>query len=240
MSCCGSRATCRSHAGIWSVVRRARGLRARNKGTRTIRAQLRGLLPLRLTRRSAASRSWRGTLTFTMRAAASPAAGICHRLRHYDCCMALGELWRRSTRCARSARSTTFTIRSARSWTDSLQDGRRATLVCAGLCRHQAHASAPDRRRTRSWSTAMLPGAGQVSAQHLAKGDHAGRPCRLFPLICDVVAHAPADTGMRHFLFIAPPIAVLAGCGTRRDAVPASMHSVRSPRRPDWRSSFFA
>ncbi len=33
------------------------------------------------------------------------------------------------------------------------------------------------------------------------------------PLICDVVAHAPGDTGMRHFLFIAPPIAVLAGLG---------------------------
>jgi hypothetical protein len=35
----------------------------------------------------------------------------------------------------------------------------------------------------------------------------------LFPLICDVIAHAPGDTGMRHFLFIAPPIAVLAGLG---------------------------
>jgi hypothetical protein len=34
-----------------------------------------------------------------------------------------------------------------------------------------------------------------------------------FPLLCDVIAHAPADTGMRHFLFIAPPIAVLAGLG---------------------------
>jgi hypothetical protein len=34
-----------------------------------------------------------------------------------------------------------------------------------------------------------------------------------FPLLCDVAAHAPADTGMRHFLFIAPPIAVLAGLG---------------------------
>ena len=35
----------------------------------------------------------------------------------------------------------------------------------------------------------------------------------LFPLVCDVVAHAPGDTGMRHFLFVAPPIAVLAGLG---------------------------
>ena len=35
----------------------------------------------------------------------------------------------------------------------------------------------------------------------------------LFPLICDVVMRGPADTGMRHFLFTLPPIAVLAGLG---------------------------
>jgi len=34
-----------------------------------------------------------------------------------------------------------------------------------------------------------------------------------FPLICEVIMHGPADTGMRHFLFTAPPIAVLAGLG---------------------------
>jgi hypothetical protein len=35
----------------------------------------------------------------------------------------------------------------------------------------------------------------------------------LFPLACDVIANAPGDTGMRHFLFTVPPIAVLAGLG---------------------------
>ena len=35
----------------------------------------------------------------------------------------------------------------------------------------------------------------------------------LLPLICAVVVHAPGDTGMRHFLFVVPPIAVLAGLG---------------------------
>lgn len=35
----------------------------------------------------------------------------------------------------------------------------------------------------------------------------------LFPLICDVAMRGPADTGMRHFLFTLPPIAVLAGLG---------------------------
>jgi hypothetical protein len=34
-----------------------------------------------------------------------------------------------------------------------------------------------------------------------------------FPLICDVAAGGPAFTGMRHFLFTVPPIAVLAGLG---------------------------
>jgi hypothetical protein len=35
----------------------------------------------------------------------------------------------------------------------------------------------------------------------------------LIPLACDVVANVPGDTGMRHFLFTVPPIAVLAGLG---------------------------
>jgi hypothetical protein len=33
------------------------------------------------------------------------------------------------------------------------------------------------------------------------------------PLICDVIARGPAFSGMRHFLFTMPPIAVLAGLG---------------------------
>lgn len=35
----------------------------------------------------------------------------------------------------------------------------------------------------------------------------------LFPILCQVVVDGPADTGMRHFLFTVPPIAVLAGIG---------------------------
>ena len=35
----------------------------------------------------------------------------------------------------------------------------------------------------------------------------------LLPLICDVIARGPAFSGMRHFLFTVPPIAVLAGLG---------------------------
>lgn len=35
----------------------------------------------------------------------------------------------------------------------------------------------------------------------------------LAPVICDVVVRGPADSGLRHFLFTLPPIAVLAGLG---------------------------
>jgi hypothetical protein len=35
----------------------------------------------------------------------------------------------------------------------------------------------------------------------------------LFPLACHVVGHGPAFTGIRHFLFVVPPFAVLAGIG---------------------------
>jgi hypothetical protein len=35
----------------------------------------------------------------------------------------------------------------------------------------------------------------------------------IFPLACQVVGHGPAFTGLRHFLFVIPPLAALAGIG---------------------------
>ena len=35
----------------------------------------------------------------------------------------------------------------------------------------------------------------------------------LFPVACQVVTHGPAFSGLRHFLFVVPPLAVLAGIG---------------------------
>ena len=35
----------------------------------------------------------------------------------------------------------------------------------------------------------------------------------LFPVICEVTSHGPAFSGMRHFMFVVPPLAVLAGIG---------------------------
>ena len=43
----------------------------------------------------------------------------------------------------------------------------------------------------------------------------------LFPLACQVIGHGPAFTGMRHFLFVVPPIAALAAIGL--DAVLAAL-----------------
>lgn len=40
-----------------------------------------------------------------------------------------------------------------------------------------------------------------------------------FPLLCEAIAHGPAFCGLRHFLFVLPPMAVLAGVGL--DAVVA-------------------
>jgi hypothetical protein len=34
-----------------------------------------------------------------------------------------------------------------------------------------------------------------------------------FPLSCQIIGHGPSDTGMRHFLFVVPPLAALAGFG---------------------------
>jgi hypothetical protein len=35
----------------------------------------------------------------------------------------------------------------------------------------------------------------------------------VFPVLCEVIDHGPAFTGMRHFLFVVPVVAVLAGVG---------------------------
>src|SRR5882757_653916 len=34
-----------------------------------------------------------------------------------------------------------------------------------------------------------------------------------FPLACQVICHGPAFTGLRHFLFVIPALAILAGIG---------------------------
>jgi hypothetical protein len=61
---------------------------------------------------------------------------------------------------------------------------------------------------------AMLPrGEGDVANASSRKEIALIALAAFFPLICDVIASGPAFSGMRHFLFTVPPIAVLAGLG---------------------------
>jgi hypothetical protein len=48
-----------------------------------------------------------------------------------------------------------------------------------------------------------------------------------FPLICEAVAHGPAFCGLRHFLFVLPPLAVLTGVG-----LDAALSQATAWRRP--------
>ncbi|MGB3044296.1 MAG: glycosyltransferase family 39 protein [Xanthobacteraceae bacterium] len=69
----------------------------------------------------------------------------------------------------------------------------------------------------------MLAGAMLAMAFVALARDRIGRRTRsevamvafavIFPVLCEVVAHGPAFCGLRHFLFVLPPIAVLAGIG---------------------------
>jgi hypothetical protein len=69
----------------------------------------------------------------------------------------------------------------------------------------------------------MLIGAVLAAALSLGRKQHVGEPRRneigllavtaLFPIVCEVVDHGPAFTGLRHFLFVVPLIAALSGIG---------------------------
>jgi len=50
-----------------------------------------------------------------------------------------------------------------------------------------------------------------------------------FPLLCEIIGHAPSDTGLRHFLFVVPPLAALAGIGVNAclSAIAGKGHAVR-------------
>jgi len=61
---------------------------------------------------------------------------------------------------------------------------------------------------------ALLPrGAGGPKESAWRKDTALLAFAALFPLICEVAVAGPAFSGMRHFLFTVPPIAVLAGLG---------------------------
>jgi len=60
----------------------------------------------------------------------------------------------------------------------------------------------------------MLPQRGAHAAENAWRRQTALIAfAALFPLMCEVISGGPAYTGLRHFLFTVPPIAVLAGLG---------------------------
>ncbi len=61
--------------------------------------------------------------------------------------------------------------------------------------------------------TAQPAGAGQAANHAWRKETVLVAFAAFLPLICDVIVRGPAFSGMRHFLFTVPPIAVLAGLG---------------------------
>jgi len=61
--------------------------------------------------------------------------------------------------------------------------------------------------------TARPAGAGQAANHAWRKQTALVALAAFLPLICDVIVRGPAFSGMRHFLFTVPPIAVLAGLG---------------------------
>lgn len=75
-----------------------------------------------------------------------------------------------------------------------------------------------------AWSAVGTTSSSSTrSPKSLAVGGPKGRPALeigmlaitiLFPLSCQIAGHGPSFTGMRHFLFVVPPLAVLAGIGT--------------------------
>jgi len=71
----------------------------------------------------------------------------------------------------------------------------------------------------------LLPRLGAANDARLRAADDAPLQRRdigflslavLFPIACQVIGHGPAFTGLRHFLFVIPPLAALAGIGLDR------------------------
>ncbi len=61
---------------------------------------------------------------------------------------------------------------------------------------------------------AMLPQSAAYPAENAWRKETALMAfAAFFPLMCEVITSGPAFTGLRHFLFTVPPIAVLAGLG---------------------------
>jgi hypothetical protein len=60
----------------------------------------------------------------------------------------------------------------------------------------------------------LLPRFAKIGSPQLERRDVALISlAAFFPLVCEVVWHGPAFAGLRHFLFVVPPLLILAGIG---------------------------
>ncbi|HLH96294.1 MAG TPA: glycosyltransferase family 39 protein [Xanthobacteraceae bacterium] len=60
--------------------------------------------------------------------------------------------------------------------------------------------------------TALVNGGKNLARAHAAEIAFLGFTI-VFPLACQIIGHGPSFTGMRHFLFVVPPLTALAGIG---------------------------
>ena len=90
-----------------------------------------------------------------------------------------------------------------------LRDGRGAAALCARLSPDPRAADHADRVALAIVSMLALPLAWTQRRRDLALLLVAA----ILPLACQVALHGPAFTGMRHFLFVLPALATLAGIG---------------------------
>ncbi len=80
---------------------------------------------------------------------------------------------------------------------------------------------------------ALLIAGASPLARHADLGPSRRREIALvaltvaFPLACQIIARGPAFTGLRHFLFVLPPLAVLAGIGIH--AAASTLEAWRKP-----------
>jgi len=63
------------------------------------------------------------------------------------------------------------------------------------------------------FTIAWAPGGGGVLRNPRQRESAMLAFIALFPVLCQVIGHGPAFTGMRHFIFVVPPLAALAGIG---------------------------
>lgn len=135
--------------------------------------------------------------------AAVTAAGFCARLSHHDRRVDLGG--------ARSVQSDPRAVRVAhfRYPIKALLSGE--TYLMADVPRWYAPAYLAIKLPLVLLLGAIL---GLLAiARSAAERSRETAFIALFPVLCEVTSHGPAFSGMRHFMFVVPPLAALAGIG---------------------------